>query len=51
MQSAQSKSNGEYLDLEPKRVIGSGSFGKYLMFDGVMVVKQDFFSEFLTFLV
>jgi glycogen synthase kinase 3 beta len=22
-----SKSNGEYLDLEPKRVIGSGSFG------------------------
>ena len=21
------KSNGEYLDLEPKRVIGSGSFG------------------------
>jgi len=24
-----SKSNGEYLDLEPKRVIGSGSFGKF----------------------
>ena len=23
-----SKSNGEYLDLEPMRVIGSGSFGK-----------------------
>lgn len=23
-----SKSNGEYLDLEPRRIIGSGSFGK-----------------------
>jgi serine/threonine protein kinase len=24
-----SKSNGQYLDLEPKRIIGSGSFGNH----------------------
>jgi hypothetical protein len=24
---SSSKSNGEYLDLEPRRIIGSGSFG------------------------
>jgi len=28
-QASSTKSSGEYLDLEPKRVIGSGSFGKY----------------------
>jgi hypothetical protein len=29
-QASTTKSAGEYLDLEPVRVIGSGSFGNYL---------------------
>lgn len=29
-QASTTKSAGEYLDLEPVRVIGSGSFGKYI---------------------